>query len=94
MSDAVMIATESQNAPLHGLLAEYSEAKQLVAAASKVRDAGYRDWDTFTPYPVHGIDRAMGIRPTVLPWIVLVAGLTGGSGALLMQWWMNAYDYQ
>jgi mono/diheme cytochrome c family protein len=42
---------------------------------------------------VHGIDGAMGIRPTILPWIVLVGGLTGCAGALLMQWWMNAFDY-
>ncbi|MEZ5974892.1 MAG: DUF3341 domain-containing protein [Planctomycetota bacterium] len=42
---------------------------------------------------MHGLDEAAGIKPTVLPWIVLACGLTGTSCAILMQWWMNAHDY-
>jgi hypothetical protein len=85
--------TPSGEAPLHGLLAEYSSAKKLKAAATQVRDAGFRDWDTFTPFPVHGIEKAMGIKFTILPWIVLCGGLTGCGGAVLLQWWTNAFDY-
>jgi len=84
--------TESA-APLHGLLAEYGGPKELIAAARRVRDAGYRDWDTFTPFPVHGIERAMGIKMTILPWIVFGAGLSGFATAVWLQWWTNAVDY-
>lgn len=78
---------------LAGVLAEFDGPEALLAAAEKVRDAGYRRWDAHSPYPVHGIEQAMGIRPTVLPWLVLGGGVAGGAVALLMQWWMNAVDY-
>lgn len=77
----------------HGLLAEYDNVDDLMAACEKVRDAGYTKWDAHTPFPVHGIDDAMGIKPTILPWFVLVGGLTGLAAATGMQWWMNAVDY-
>jgi mono/diheme cytochrome c family protein len=86
-------ATESGPPPLHGLLAEYKTPADLLRASKKVRDAGFSRWDTFTPFPVHGIDKAMGIRMTILPWIVLGAGLSGLATAILLQWWTNAYDY-
>lgn len=76
-----------------GWMAEYADEDQLLEAARKVRDAGYTRTDAFAPFPVHGIEEALGIKPTVLPWLVLCAGLTGLCGALLMQWWMNAIDY-
>ncbi len=78
---------------LHGILAEFADPGALVAAARAVREAGIRRWDSYSPFPVHGIDGAMGIRPTVLPWLVLGAGITGGVLALVMQWWTNAVDY-
>jgi mono/diheme cytochrome c family protein len=77
----------------HGLLAEYSDPQQLLAAARAVRDAGYSRWDTYSPFPVHGIDPAMNIRATRLPWIVFIAGLSGGIGALSFQWWTSSVDY-
>jgi mono/diheme cytochrome c family protein len=76
-----------------GVLAEFDGPEALVAAAARVRDAGYCRWDAYSPYPIHGIDRAMGIRPTVLPWLVFGAGLAGCAAALAMPWWMNAKDY-
>ncbi|MGE4618184.1 MAG: DUF3341 domain-containing protein [Planctomycetota bacterium] len=75
------------------MLAEFETADLLMSAAEKVRDQGFRLWDCHTPYPVHGLDGAMGIRPTILPWFVLGGGATGFSGGLLMQAWMNAVDY-
>ena len=78
---------------LYGLLIEFDDADQLVNGCEKVREAGFRRWDAYTPFPIHGMDRAMGIRGTRLPWIVLCGGLTGLGLALLMQWWMNAVDY-
>jgi len=95
MSDEQEIAKPSSQseAPLHGLLAEYDSPWALIEAAKKVRDAGFSRWDTYAPFPVHGIDPAMGIRATVLPWIVLCAGLTGLATAIWLQWWTNAVDY-
>jgi mono/diheme cytochrome c family protein len=75
-------------------MAEFSNEHDLLVAARKVRDAGYTKTDAFTPFPVHGIDEALGIKPTILPFIVLCAGLTGLCTALLMQWWMNGVDYK
>jgi len=78
---------------LVGLLAEFQAPDDLVAAAEQVREEGYRRIDAFTPFPVHGLDEALAIRPTVLPWVVLAAGLTGAAVALGGQWWTNAIDY-
>jgi mono/diheme cytochrome c family protein len=93
MSDSHEPNQETGPAPLHGILAEYATPGEILAASRKVRDAGFSRWDTYTPFPVHGIDKAMGIRMTVLPWIVLGAGLTGLATAILLQWWTNAFDY-
>jgi len=93
MSDEHEPMTETGPAPLHGILAEYATPGEILAASRKIRDAGFSRWDTYTPFPVHGIDKAMGIRMTVLPWIVLGAGLTGLATAILLQWWTNAWDY-
>ncbi len=78
---------------LAGIVAEYENVDDLLSASKLVRDEGYRKWDTFTPFPVHGIERSMGIRRTILPFIVFGGGLTGVLGGILMQWWMNASDY-
>ena len=77
----------------YGLLAEFATPEDLLEAATAVREAGYTRWDAHTPFPVHGLDRAMGLRESRLPWIVFFAGLTGTGAAVLMQWWMNAVDY-
>jgi hypothetical protein len=78
---------------LWGILAEFTTPEVLLAAAAEVRDAGFRHWDAHAPFPVHGLNDAMGIRQTKLPLFVLGGGITGGGLALLMQWWMNAIDY-
>lgn len=75
-------------------MAEFTNEHDLLDAARKVRDAGYTKTDAFTPFPVHGIDHALGIKPTILPFIVLCAGLTGLCTALVMQFWMNGVDYK
>jgi mono/diheme cytochrome c family protein len=77
----------------YGILAEYETVDEIISAAAKVREAGYSKWDCYTPMPVHGLDDAMGVKPTHLPWFTLCAGITGASLGVLMQWWMNAVDY-
>ncbi len=79
---------------LVGLLAEFGDVDGVMAAARKVRGAGYTRWDVHSPFPIHGIDAAMGIRPTILPWLVLGAGLTGLAAGLALQLYTNAYDYK
>lgn len=64
-------------AKLHGIIAEFATVNDIMRAAKKTRDEGFKHWDVHTPFPVHGIDAAIGIRPTILPWIVLACGLTG-----------------
>lgn len=79
--------------PLYGLLAEFANVEDLIAGAERVRDAGYTKWDAHAPFPVHGLDDAMGIRPTKLPFLVFGAGVVGAGAGLGLQWWMNAVDY-
>jgi Alternative complex III, ActD subunit len=78
---------------LAGLLAEFEDVDSVMHAARHLRDAGYSRWDVHSPCPIHGMDEAMGIRPTILPWLVLAAGVTGLVGGVLLQWYCNAFDY-
>lgn len=78
---------------LTGLLGEFDDVSAVVAAAQKTRVAGYKVWDVHSPFPIHGIDAIIGIRPTILPWLVLCGGLTGLCSGLALQWFCNAFDY-
>ncbi len=77
----------------YGLLAEFDNPADLMHAAEKVREAGYRRWDVYTPFPVHGMDQAMGIGNSKVGWFAFCGGLIGITLGYLMIWWMNAYDY-
>ncbi len=76
-----------------GVMAEFDNVTDVMAAAEKCREAGFSRWDVHTPFPIHGMDAAMGIRPTILPWLVLVMGVTGMSLGIFMVWYTNVYDY-
>ena len=73
-----------------GLAAEYDDVTRVTEAAAQVRDAGFKYWDVHSPFPIHGIDTAMGVKPTILPWLVLTGGLTGCAFGIAMTWWINA----
>ena len=77
----------------YGLIAEFDTAAAILHAAEKVRDAGFRRWDVFTPFPVHGMDKAMGVKNSMVGWFSFIGGVTGYTGGMLMIWYMNAYDY-
>jgi mono/diheme cytochrome c family protein len=79
--------------PVAGVVAQFDTAQALTAAATRVREEGFRRWDAHSPFPVHGLDRAMGIRMTILPWLVLGAGMSGGAVAVVLQWWTNGVHY-
>lgn len=85
---------QAERPELVGVLAEFGDVDSVVNAARVVRRAGFLRWDVHSPFPIHGIDYAMGIKPTILPWLVLGAGLTGLVSGILLQWYVNAYDYQ
>ncbi len=87
--------TEATNGDgaLYGVLAEYDTPGELIEAARRVRDAGYTEFDCYSPFPVHGIDEAMGIKRTILPVLIFGGGFTGTLGGLLLQWWCNAYNW-
>ncbi|MGD0767682.1 MAG: DUF3341 domain-containing protein [Tepidisphaeraceae bacterium] len=89
--EETMLSTEPV---LTGLLGEFADVSAVVSAAQKTRAAGYKVWDVHSPFPIHGIDAVIGIRPTVLPWLVLCGGLTGLATGLALQWFCNAFDYQ
>ncbi|HEY8429731.1 MAG TPA: DUF3341 domain-containing protein [Sandaracinaceae bacterium] len=83
---------ETESRPLL-YLAEYETPADVMHAAEKVRDAGYKRWDVHTPFPIHGMDRAMGLPDSKVGWIVLAMGLTGCISAFLLMWWTNGVDY-
>lgn len=76
-----------------GLMAQYETAADIFTACEEIRDAGYTKWDACTPFPVHGLEKAMGLPPSKLPWLVLGGGLTGGTFAMLFMLWTSAVDY-
>jgi hypothetical protein len=75
-------------------MAEFTSSATVLHAAEKVRDAGFRRWDVFTPFPVHGMDRAMGLRNSRVGWFTFIGGVTGYASGMLMIWFMNAFDYR
>jgi Alternative complex III, ActD subunit len=77
----------------YGLLAEFDTPAEIMRAAARVRDAGYRRWDVYTPYPVHGMDQAMGLKNSPVGWFTFICGTSGFTLGMLMIWFMNAYDY-
>jgi molybdopterin-containing oxidoreductase family membrane subunit len=78
---------------LLGMLAEFETSAEIKHAATKVRDAGYKKWDVFTPFPIHGMDDAMGLKDSRVGWFTFLGGLTGFSAGMLMIWFMNGFDY-
>ena len=90
MSTATVKTSARPREPrLFGYLAQYDNPHDVLHAAEHVRDAGFTKWDCLTPFPVHGMDTAMGMKKTPLPWIVLIAGLTGTTLACFLQWYVN-----
>lgn len=87
-------AAPAKSRPAYGLMAEFDSPSAIMKAAERVRDAGYRWWDCHTPFPVHGLDQAMGIRTTILPWITLGGGLIGAMLGMILQLFTNAAGFE
>jgi hypothetical protein len=78
---------------LHGTLAEFDTADGLLNAANAAREAGYRQMDAYTPFPIHELSDALGYRHNVVPWIMAIGGICGTTFGLFLQWYTNAFDY-
>ena len=78
----------------YATMAEFETPAAILHAAQKVRDNGYRQWDVFTPFPVHGMDGAMGLKNSKVGWFSFIGGCTGYTTGMLMIWFMNAFDYR
>ena len=76
-----------------GVVGIWMDDHELVKAAAKVRDAGYKKFDAITPFPVHGLEEAIGIQRSVLPWITFFAGLVGLAAAVALEYWTSAVDW-
>lgn len=75
------------------MMGEFTTPDALLDAARKVRALGFTDVDTYSPYPLHGADEALGLRRSRVPLVVLAGGLAGATLGYFMQYWMNAVDY-
>ena len=78
---------------LYSVSAIFSTPNDIVRAASAVRDAGYTKFDVHTPYPIHGLDRAMGLKETKLGFVTLAAGIMGAAGMISFASWVAVVDY-
>jgi hypothetical protein len=81
------------NNGIMGIIARFESASDLLKAAEKVRDTGYIKFDCHSPFPIHGMDKAMGLKRSYLGWLVGISALIGTTGALLLQWWTSTIDY-
>jgi hypothetical protein len=77
----------------YAIMAEFETPADILHAAEKVHDQGFSRWDVFTPFPIHGMDRAMGIKNSKVGWFSFLGGVTGYTTGMLIIWWMNAVDY-
>ena len=85
------MANETKQPALY--LAEYGTPNAIARAAMRVRDAGYQKWDCHTPYAMHGMDEAMGLKPTRIGYISFIFGMLGLATALFMMQYTNAFSF-
>ncbi len=78
--------------PPFGTLGIFDTPAQVYHACEQIRDAGYKSWDAYTPFPVHGLDKAMGQKPTKIPWLSLAGGVFGLGGMFWLSHFVS-WDY-
>ena len=79
---------------LYGVIGTFAEPEELVSAGRKIREMGYTKLDAMSPFPVHGIDDAIGVPPSKLGWIVIWFSALGAATALLLIWYVGAVSYR
>lgn len=84
---------ETAEPSVFGILAEFSSEKELLEAAVKVRDEGYKATDAYSAYPIHGLLEALGKKDSLIPWFILACGLAGFAAAWGLQVFVAVIDY-
>jgi hypothetical protein len=79
--------------PVYGIMAEFDSPKDLVAAARRTYEAGFRKIDTYSPFPIEEAAEAIGFHHNGVPLVVLIGGILGGLSGYLLQWWINVVSY-
>jgi hypothetical protein len=77
----------------YGIIASFPDTPSFFHAAEKVRDAGYKKWDTYSSFPVHGMPEAQGQSRSKVPIFTFCGGISGFTLGLAIVWYMNAFDY-
>lgn len=78
---------------IYSVLAEFNSPAELLKAAGQVREAGYEKYDCHSPFPIHGMDAAMGLKRSPVGYIAGVCGVGAGLFGMWLQWWTSAVDY-
>ena len=77
----------------YGIIASFADTPSFYQAAEKVRDAGYKKWDTYSSFPVHGMPEAQGQARSKVPIFTFIGGITGFTVGTILVWYMNYFDY-
>ncbi|HYG62267.1 MAG TPA: DUF3341 domain-containing protein [Thermoanaerobaculia bacterium] len=88
-----MSALTRSRPPIYGIMAEFTSSRELIAAIRRLRQAGYRKLDAFTPYPIEEVVDALDQHHTKLPLMVLIGGILGGLGGYALQYWSQVLVY-
>jgi Alternative complex III, ActD subunit len=78
---------------LYGVMAEFVDPNDVVAAARRAYEEGYRRMNAYSPYPIEELSEAIGFHKTILPLIVLIGGIVGGIGGYFLQYYVHVIDY-
>jgi hypothetical protein len=77
----------------NGAVAYFTTSEGILAAAKSATDKGYSNVETYTPFPIHGMEDALGLKPSIVPWATFVGGWTGFLTAVFLQVWTSAIDW-
>jgi len=77
----------------YGLMAEFDSPAAILHAAEKIRAAGYRRWEVFTPFPIHGLDKVAGFKNSLVGWFAFLFGGGAFVATMGLIWFSNAFDY-
>jgi len=84
---------EQQRSHIYGILGEFATPQSLIQAAKQARQAGYTSIDAYTPFPVEGLNEALGLKRTFVPLVTLIGGLLGGLGGFGFEYWVSVISY-
>ncbi len=76
-----------------GLIATFGNTHNLYKAAEEICEAGFRHWDVYSPFPVHGLEGAMGLERSKVPAFTLIGGVTGFITGMFIAWYMGEFDF-